>query len=117
VSAARFLIDTSGLFRILQKEHRAAWSDFLTAGVIAVCPVVELEFLFSAQSLADRLHKQRLLREVFTWIPMSDTRVDNWNDRSDDEPPYSRVPVPKKPNPNLPPLVMVAGEDVDVNDL
>jgi predicted nucleic acid-binding protein len=72
VSAARFLIDTSGLFRILQKEHRSAWSDFLAAGVIAVCPVVELEFLFSARSLADRLHKQRLLREVFTWIPMSD---------------------------------------------
>ena len=72
MSAARFLIDTSGLFRILQKEHREAWSDFLTAGVIAVCPVVELEFLFSAQSLADRLHKQRLLREVFTWIPMSE---------------------------------------------
>jgi predicted nucleic acid-binding protein len=72
VSAARFLIDTSGLFRILQKEHRAAWSDFLAAGVIAVCPVVELEFLFSARSLGDRLRKQRLLREVFTWLPMSD---------------------------------------------
>jgi predicted nucleic acid-binding protein len=72
VSAARFLIDTSGLFRILQKEHRAAWSDFLAAGVIAVCPVVELEFLFSARSLADRLRKQQLLREVFTWIPMND---------------------------------------------
>lgn len=72
MSAARFLIDTSGLFRILQKEHRAAWSDFLAAGVIAVCPVVELEFLFSARSLADRLHKQQLLREVFTWVPMND---------------------------------------------
>jgi predicted nucleic acid-binding protein len=72
VSAARFLIDTSGLFRILQKEPRLAWSDFLAAGVIAVCPVVELEFLFSARSLADRLHKQRLLREVFTWVPMSE---------------------------------------------
>jgi hypothetical protein len=36
VSAARFLIDTSGLFWILQKEHRAAWSDFLAAGVLAV---------------------------------------------------------------------------------
>lgn len=72
MSAARFLIDTSGLFRILQKEHRLAWSDFLAAGVIAVCPVVELEFLFSARSLADRLHKQRLLREVFTWVPMSE---------------------------------------------
>lgn len=72
MSAARFLIDTSGLFPILQKEHRAAWSDFLTAGVIAVCPVVELEFLYSARSLADRLHKQQLLRQVFTWAPMSE---------------------------------------------
>ena len=72
MSASRFLIDTSGLFRILQKHHRTAWSDFLTAGVIAVCPIVELEFLFSARSLADRLRKQQLLREIFTWIPMSD---------------------------------------------
>ena len=55
MSVARFLIDTSGLARILQKEHRAAWVDFLSAGVIAVCPVVELEFLYSARSLADRL--------------------------------------------------------------
>jgi predicted nucleic acid-binding protein len=72
VSTARFLIDTSGLFRILQKEHRTAWSDFLAAGVIAVCPIVELEFLFSARSLADRLRKQQLLREVFAWVPMGD---------------------------------------------
>ena len=72
MNAARFLIDTSGLVRILQTEPRAAWSDFLAAGVIAVCPVVELEFLYSARSLADRLRKQQLLREVFTWVPMSD---------------------------------------------
>jgi len=72
VSAARFLIDTSGLFRILQKQHRTGWSDFLAAGVIAVCPVVELEFLHSARSLPDRLAKQRLLREVFGWVPMAD---------------------------------------------
>jgi predicted nucleic acid-binding protein len=56
----------------LQKDHREAWSDFLSAGVVAVCPVVELEFLFSARSLADRLRKQQLLREVFAWVPMSD---------------------------------------------
>jgi hypothetical protein len=36
---------------------------------------------------------------------------DNWRGGSDDEPPYSRVPIPKKPNPNLPPLVMVVDED------
>jgi predicted nucleic acid-binding protein len=72
VSVARFLIDTSGLARILQKEQRTAWADFLSAGVIAVCPVVELEFLYSARSLADRLDKQRLLGQVFAWVPMAD---------------------------------------------
>lgn len=72
MSVARFLIDTSSLARILQKEHRAAWADFLSAGVIAVCPVVELEFLYSARSLADRLDKQRLLGQVFAWVPMAD---------------------------------------------
>jgi predicted nucleic acid-binding protein len=72
VSVARFLIDTSGLARILQKEHRAVWADFLSAGVIAVCSVVEVEFLYSARSLADRLDKRRLLGQVFAWVPMAD---------------------------------------------
>jgi predicted nucleic acid-binding protein len=37
-----------------------------------VCPVVELEFLYSARSLTDRLDKQRLLGQVFAWVPMAD---------------------------------------------
>jgi len=45
MAAARYLVDTSGLFRILQEQHRQAWADQLTSGVIATCPVVELEFL------------------------------------------------------------------------
>jgi hypothetical protein len=51
--------------------HVAA-ADQLAAGVIAICPIVELEFLSSARSLADRLEKRRLLREVFGWVAMSD---------------------------------------------
>jgi predicted nucleic acid-binding protein len=72
VSPALYLIDTSGLFRILQGKLRQVWSDELAAGVIAVCPAVELEFLYSARSLADRLEKQRLLRTVFGWVPMGE---------------------------------------------
>jgi predicted nucleic acid-binding protein len=71
VSPALYLIDTSGLFRILQDKLRQAWADQLAAGVIAICPVIELEFLYSARSLADRLEKQRLLHELFGWVPMS----------------------------------------------
>ena len=76
MSPALYLIDTSGLFRILQDKLRQAWSDQLTAGVIAVCPIVELEFLFSARSLADRLEKRRLLRELFGCVPMPERAYD-----------------------------------------
>lgn len=72
MSPALYLIDTSGLFRILQDKLRQSWADQLTAGVIAICPVIELEFLYSARSLADRLEKQRLLHELFGWVAMSD---------------------------------------------
>ena len=65
-----YLIDTSGMFRILQAEPRQEWSDQLAAGVIAICPIVELEFLYSARSLADRLEKQRLIRDLFGWVAM-----------------------------------------------
>jgi predicted nucleic acid-binding protein len=71
VSPALYLIDTSGLFRILQDKLRQAWADQLAAGVIAICPVIELEFLYSERSLVDRLEKQRLLHELFGWVPMS----------------------------------------------
>jgi predicted nucleic acid-binding protein len=72
VTPALYLIDTSGLFRILQAQLREAWSDYLAAGVIAVCPIVELEFLYSARSLADRLEKQRLMADLFGWVAMHD---------------------------------------------
>lgn len=72
MSSALYLIDTSGLFRILQDKLRQAWSDQLASGVIATCPLVELEFLYSARSLADRREKRRLLQTVFGRVPMTD---------------------------------------------
>jgi predicted nucleic acid-binding protein len=72
MTPALYLIDTSAVFRILQAELRKAWSDQLAAGVIAICPIVELEFLNSARSLADRLEKQRLLHDLFGWVSMHD---------------------------------------------
>lgn len=72
MTPALYLIDTSGLFRILQSELRKAWTDELASGVIAICPIVELKFLYSARSLADRIEKQRLLHDLFGWVPMHD---------------------------------------------
>jgi predicted nucleic acid-binding protein len=76
VSPALYLIDTSGLFRILQGDLRKAWSDHLAAGVIAICPVVELEFMYSARSLADRLEKEQLLHGLFGWVAMHEGAYD-----------------------------------------
>ena len=70
MSPALYLADISGLFRLLQAKTGEAWDEQLAAGVIATCPVVELEFLYSARSLADRLEKQRLIRELFGWVAM-----------------------------------------------
>jgi predicted nucleic acid-binding protein len=72
VTPALYLIDTSGIFRILQNDVRKTWSDQIASGVIAVCPIVEIEFLYSARSLADRLDKMQLLLELFGWVPMHD---------------------------------------------
>jgi predicted nucleic acid-binding protein len=65
MSPALYLADTSGLLRLLQAKTGEAWDEQLAAGVIATCPVVELEFLYSARSLADRLEKQRLFHRLF----------------------------------------------------
>ena len=79
MTSAIYLIDTSGLFRIFQLEWRRAWAEQLAAGVIAVCPIVELEFLYSARSLADRLEKQRVMRDLFGWVSMHDGAFERAN--------------------------------------
>jgi predicted nucleic acid-binding protein len=76
VNPALYLIDTTGLFRILKGDLRKAWSDHIAAGVIAICPMVELEFMYSARSLADRLEKRQLLHSLFGWVAMHEGAYD-----------------------------------------
>jgi len=55
VTAAQFLIDTSALARLLRPGAESlGWDQAAAAGLIAVCPVTELEFFYSARSTADR---------------------------------------------------------------
>jgi predicted nucleic acid-binding protein len=53
-------------------EVREAWRDHLGAGVVAICDLVELELLYSARSLADRLDKRQTFEELFSWAAMPD---------------------------------------------
>jgi predicted nucleic acid-binding protein len=67
------LVDTSALARIVDKPAvRERWSDHLEQGVVAICDITELEFHYSARSLADRLQMQDQIKALFNWIPTPD---------------------------------------------
>ncbi len=73
MSLATYLIDTSALVRILTvKTVRERWAEHLTEGVVGLCELTELEFQYSARSLLDRLAKEELLAELFTWTLIPD---------------------------------------------
>jgi len=48
------------------------WDQAAAAGLIAVCPITELEFFYSARSAQDRERGIQELQSVFGWVPMHD---------------------------------------------
>jgi predicted nucleic acid-binding protein len=61
------------------REHRArrahqaqGGNRAAAAGLLATCPITELEFFFSARSLADRERAAEDLRALFGWVPVDD---------------------------------------------
>jgi predicted nucleic acid-binding protein len=73
VTAAQFLIDTSALARLLRPGAESfGWDQAAAAGLIAVCPVTELEFFYSARSAADRERGILAVRSLFGQVPVHD---------------------------------------------
>ena len=73
MTAAQFLIDTSALARLLRPGAESfGWDQAAAAGLIAVCPVTELEFFSSARSAADRERGIQDVRSLFGWVPVHD---------------------------------------------
>ena len=69
----RYLVDTSAFGRLVRDEKIAEpWRRELSAGLLAMCPVTELEILYSARSVADRKAYLRLIRGTFDWVLMPD---------------------------------------------
>jgi predicted nucleic acid-binding protein len=69
MTPARFLIDTSALVRLLREAVlRDRWQPQITAGVVGICPITELEIMHSARSKRDREEMVELLRTTFTEI-------------------------------------------------
>jgi predicted nucleic acid-binding protein len=73
VTPAQFLIDTSALTRLLRPGAESfGWDQAAAAGLIAVCPIIELEFFYSARSPADREQGIQDLQSLFGWVPVHD---------------------------------------------
>ena len=73
MTPAQFLIDTSALARFMRPGAESfGWDQAAAAGLIAVCPITELEFFYSVRSLADRERGVQDLRSVFGWVPVHD---------------------------------------------
>ncbi|MET9223843.1 PIN domain nuclease [Streptomyces sp. NPDC003300] len=77
MSAAQFLIDTSALARIMRADaEQFGWDQAAAAGLIATCPITELEFFYSARSAADRAQASADMRMLFGWVPVDDRAYD-----------------------------------------
>ncbi|MFE5301994.1 PIN domain nuclease [Streptomyces sp. NPDC056632] len=73
MSPFTYLVDTSAAVRIIARKHvQAAWRNFTTEGVVAMCDITELELLYSARSADDRLAKEELLAQLFNWTAVPD---------------------------------------------
>jgi predicted nucleic acid-binding protein len=72
MSTAAYLIATSALVRILRLPARRLWEKPLEEGLVARCPLTELEFLYSARNAEDREELVADLDAVFCWAPLDD---------------------------------------------
>jgi predicted nucleic acid-binding protein len=75
--SAQFLIDTSALARLMRSGAESfGWDQAVAAGLVAVCPITELEFSYSARSANDRESLIGDLRSAFGWVPVHDRAFD-----------------------------------------
>ena len=73
MSATGYLVDTSAFVRLAREPTvRDGWREQIGAGVLAICPVTELEILFSARSKQHRDEMRSVLRDAFRWVVMPD---------------------------------------------
>ena len=73
MTPAQFLIDTSALARMMRPGGESfGWDQAVAAGLVAVCPITGLEFLYGARSAVDRANLIEDVRATFSWVPVHD---------------------------------------------
>ena len=71
MSTASFLVDTSAFVRLPRDESvRECWLDMADAGMLAVCPLTEIEILRGAKSKAHRRELQSAIDSTYLWVLM-----------------------------------------------
>lgn len=73
----KYLVDASAVFRLLRTDGaKLGWDKQIRQGLIGVCPVTELELLFTARSKADRVKLLSALERSYPWVLMPDSVYD-----------------------------------------
>jgi predicted nucleic acid-binding protein len=73
VTPAQIQIDTSVLARLVRVGAESfGWDQAAAAGLIAVCPLTEMEFFDSARSPADRERITGQMQSVLGRVPVHD---------------------------------------------
>jgi len=73
VKATRYLVDTSAFVRLGREPAvRESWREHFGAGLLSICPVTELEVLYSARSVAHREQLRKLIRAAYGWVVSPD---------------------------------------------
>jgi predicted nucleic acid-binding protein len=71
-----YLIDTSALHRLRHPPVAAVLGPLIESGRVAMCPVSELETLYSARNLAEYEAGFERFRIAFTWVPVAERAWD-----------------------------------------
>ncbi|MFI5895484.1 PIN domain nuclease [Actinoplanes sp. NPDC051513] len=73
MSRSGYLVDTSAIVRLSRDPTlRAKWLEPLDAGLLAICPITELEVLHGATSLAHWQSLELAMDETYRWVVMPD---------------------------------------------
>ncbi len=71
-----FLIDTSALHRLNRPHVRAVLAPLIEAGHVSMCPVSEMETLFSARNLQEYESGASRFRVAFPWVTIPERAWD-----------------------------------------
>ncbi|GIE82671.1 ribonuclease VapC2 [Actinoplanes philippinensis] len=75
--SATYLVDTSAFIRLSSQPHlKQEWISQMAAGRLALCPLTELEILYTAQSMEHRRRLEQTFAAFYVWVPISDRAID-----------------------------------------